>query len=524
MRGWGWTWATTVALLWPQLALPGGVGARREPNRLRPPGQHTASPSATIPSIREPPGAPRVASGPFPWPVLVERGFWQGPQEPGLEGASLGAHQPFSASGRLRSELPAVVCGGLGEIACPGLGPPTTESADLGVHGPAKHGVAILGTQVRSGRGWYWQPQGVAVAACLLPMRPEALFPRRAGESMEMGGGGRGAAREEARLAVSRTPLRTKGWHPVPSPRRLSAEAGLVALAPGVPCGTRNAASHPMHGCSQDLSHCGPCGHRKSWLCLESQNRPGASFQNGAAAAALARPPEASGPEFLDAHTTWLSFVRQPDDGATRKQCRGRDKQSQGLSGPPGPPGAETPRETLLREFQELLREATKRRLPGLPSGGPLAEAFHCRLPGPVRVDGRTLVELHGFQAPAADGTFLRGTGLSLASGRFTAPAATVFQFSASLHVGHSELKSRARPRVQDAIHVLICISSLCHHHTTLEAVEGLERRGGVFTVPVQGLLQLQAGQYVSIFVDNGSRAHLTVQSGSSFSGLLLGA
>lgn len=34
---------------------------------------------------------------------------------------------------------------------------------------------------------------------------------------------------------------------------------------------------------------------------------------------------------------------------------------------------------------------------------------------------------------------------------------------------------------------------------------------------------RLQAGQYASVFVDNGSGAALTIQSGSSFSGLLLG-
>lgn len=33
----------------------------------------------------------------------------------------------------------------------------------------------------------------------------------------------------------------------------------------------------------------------------------------------------------------------------------------------------------------------------------------------------------------------------------------------------------------------------------------------------------LQAGQYASVFVDNGSGTSLTIQSGSSFSGLLLG-
>lgn len=37
---------------------------------------------------------------------------------------------------------------------------------------------------------------------------------------------------------------------------------------------------------------------------------------------------------------------------------------------------------------------------------------------------------------PTAQGAFLRGSGLSLASGRFTAPVTAIFQFSASLHVG----------------------------------------------------------------------------------------
>lgn len=139
--------------------------------------------------------------------------------------------------------------------------------------------------------------------------------------------------------------------------------------------------------------------------------------------------------------------------------------------------------------------------LPEGPGGRPAAEAFHCRLRGPVQVDEKTLVELQGFQAvsvrgpgawpldrtpplrpgplphqagvvcpwgpfrpadargalvgaagcgrpalqpdaplpslqPTAQGAFLRGSGLSLASGRFTAPVTAIFQFSASLHVG----------------------------------------------------------------------------------------
>lgn len=37
---------------------------------------------------------------------------------------------------------------------------------------------------------------------------------------------------------------------------------------------------------------------------------------------------------------------------------------------------------------------------------------------------------------PTTQGAFLRGSGLSLASGRFTAPVTAIFQFSASLHMG----------------------------------------------------------------------------------------
>ncbi|XP_054440388.1 adipolin [Pteronotus mesoamericanus] len=241
------------------------------------------------------------------------------------------------------------------------------------------------------------------------------------------------------------------------------------------------------------------------------------------------KPPEASGPEFSDAHMTWLNFVRRPDDRASQKRCRGRDKKPPGSPGPPGPAGAEVTQEALLREFREMLREATERRSSGLwgsllpeGTGGRLvAEAFHCRLKGPVLVDKKTLVELQGFQAPTAPGAFLRGSGLSLASGRFTAPATAIFQFSASLHLDRRGLQGRARAR--DTVRVLVCIESLCHRHTSLEAISGLDGSGRIFTVLVQGLLQLQAGQYASVFVDNGSSTALTIQSGSSFSGLLLG-
>lgn len=58
------------------------------------------------------------------------------------------------------------------------------------------------------------------------------------------------------------------------------------------------------------------------------------------------------------------------------------------------------PAEATERRFLGLLgpwlSEGTGRRL--------VAEAFHCALKGPMVVDEKTLVELHGFQAVSACG------------------------------------------------------------------------------------------------------------------------
>lgn len=58
----------------------------------------------------------------------------------------------------------------------------------------------------------------------------------------------------------------------------------------------------------------------------------------------------------------------------------------------------------------------------------------------------------------------------------------------------------------------------------SLEVIAGLESNSKIFTVYVHGLLQLQAGQYTSIFVDNSAGAPITIQNGSDFMGMLMGA
>ncbi|KAF1442072.1 Adipolin, partial [Pygoscelis papua] len=262
---------------------------------------------------------------------------------------------------------------------------------------------------------------------------------------------------------------------------------------------------------------------------------------------------ESPDPRIADPRRTWISFVHRPDDGNTSKRrCKGKDKKLRGLVGPPGPPGpqgppgapgAEVTREVLLQEFKEILKEAIERRaslaISAHPSQLPplllsleevsphrrVEEAFHCKLKGQVIVDKKTLVELQNFQSPLAKGAFLRGTGLNLATGLLLHLSGSTEKFSVdNTHQYHSELKSKVQLRARDNVRVLICIESLCHRYTSLEVIAGLESNSKIFTIYVHGLLQLQAGQYTSIFVDNSAGAPITIQNGSDFMGMLMGA
>ncbi|NWZ43836.1 ADIPL protein, partial [Brachypodius atriceps] len=235
---------------------------------------------------------------------------------------------------------------------------------------------------------------------------------------------------------------------------------------------------------------------------------------------------EAAEPRLTDPRRTWISFVHRPDDGNnSKRRCKGKDKKLRGLVGPPGPPGpqgppgapgAEVTREVLLQEFKEILKGKRFRKVKGSKRV--------------LKVKaGRVLLDLGSSPAlslpqPLAKGAFLRGSGLNLATGRFTAPVGGIYQFSANIHIDHSELKSKVQLRARDNVRVLICIESLCHTHTSLEVIAGLESNSKIFTIHVHGLLQLQAGQYTSIFVDNSAGAPLTIQQGSDFMGMLMGA
>ncbi|NWX89327.1 ERFE protein, partial [Nothoprocta ornata] len=124
---------------------------------------------------------------------------------------------------------------------------------------------------------------------------------------------------------------------------------------------------------------------------------------------------------------------------------------------------------------------------------------------------------------PEREGTFHRGLGLNLTSGQYTAPVTGYYTFMATLHIVHQGHHRKGQQCGRNRLRALICVQSLCQHHSSLETVSRLESSGDLFTVSVSGVLYLQAGQYASVFIDNASRLPLTVQSGSSFSAVLLG-
>eukprot|EP00057_Strongylocentrotus_purpuratus_P022046 XP_011676520.1 PREDICTED: adipolin [Strongylocentrotus purpuratus] len=150
--------------------------------------------------------------------------------------------------------------------------------------------------------------------------------------------------------------------------------------------------------------------------------------------------------------------------------------------------------------------------------------AFHCKLSRDLDIPGKSLIEVVNFRTPMDTGSFRRGRGLDVRSGRFTAPRTAIYQLSANLHIGQrlSDVKSRElKPR--DNVRLLICINSMCQRHTSLEFVSGMESNSRVFTVAVSGLLRLEEGQYASVYIDNSSGRRIEIQVGSDYSGVLMG-
>ena len=74
----------------------------------------------------------------------------------------------------------------------------------------------------------------------------------------------------------------------------------------------------------------------------------------------------------------------------------------------------------------------------------------------------KACISLCFFEQELSSGTFIRGTGVQLISGRFLAPYTAIYRFQASLQIGRAKDVS-LKPR--DAISAAVCINNDCDNN-----------------------------------------------------------
>ncbi|XP_044075582.1 adipolin isoform X4 [Siniperca chuatsi] len=202
-----------------------------------------------------------------------------------------------------------------------------------------------------------------------------------------------------------------------------------------------------------------------------------------------------------------------------------------GLPGPPGPPGPQGPPgppAPLLPQQQELIQEL-QLKLRDMAAGVCLlcdrpprvSTSFLSRLLQPVTVPRRSLLELQPFSQPSdSERSLQRGQSFNTSTGRYTAAVSGFYQLTSSLLI---ESGDRVQVRLRDSVRAAICIESLCQSNLSVESVMGVAAAGGTFSILLTGTLYLQAGEYVSVFVDNATGSSISVLQDSLFSGILLG-
>ncbi|XP_068605372.1 erythroferrone [Brachionichthys hirsutus] len=229
--------------------------------------------------------------------------------------------------------------------------------------------------------------------------------------------------------------------------------------------------------------------------------------------------------------SSWLIFRSNSNKGDNRRSKGSRRTSKHGLPGPPGPPGPQGPPgppAPLLPQQQELIQELQVK-LKDVASGvcflcdrpPRVATSFLSRPLQVVTVPRRSLIELQSFRQPSdSEQSLQRGQNFNSSTGRYTAPVSGFYQLTASLLI---ESGDRIQIRMRDSVKAAICIESLCQTNLSIESVMGVAAAGGTFSILLTGTLYLQAGEYVSVFVDNGTGSVIGVLQDSLFSGILLG-
>ncbi|KAL3989190.1 hypothetical protein ACER0C_013508 [Sarotherodon galilaeus] len=238
-----------------------------------------------------------------------------------------------------------------------------------------------------------------------------------------------------------------------------------------------------------------------------------------------------SEPGRVSPHSSWLIFRRNSNRGDNRRSKGPRRTSKHGLPGPPGPPGPQGPPgppAPLLPQQQELIQEL-KVKLKDMAGGIRLqcdhpprvSTSFLSRLLQSIAIPRRSLLELQPFSKPSdSEQSLQRGRSFNSSTGRYTAPVSGFYQLTASLLI---ESGDRVQVRLRDSVKAAICIESLCQSNLSVESVMGVAAAGGTFSMLLTGTLYLQAGEYVSVFVDNATGSAISILQDSLFSGILLG-
>ncbi|KAE8290430.1 Erythroferrone Complement C1q tumor necrosis factor-related protein 15 Myonectin Precursor [Larimichthys crocea] len=218
--------------------------------------------------------------------------------------------------------------------------------------------------------------------------------------------------------------------------------------------------------------------------------------------------------------SSWLIFRRNSNKGDNRRtKGTSRTSRTSGASRPPRP---------LLPQQQELIQEL-QIKLRDMAAGvcflcdrpPRVSTSFLSRLSQAVGVPRRSLLELQPFSQPSdSEQSLQRGQRFNSSTGRYTAPVSGFYQLTASLLI---ESGDRTQVRIRDSVRAAICIESLCQSNLSVESVMGVAAAGGTFSILLTGTLYLQAGEYVSVFVDNATGSAISVLQDSLFSGILLG-
>lgn len=230
--------------------------------------------------------------------------------------------------------------------------------------------------------------------------------------------------------------------------------------------------------------------------------------------------------------SSWLLFRKNSNKGDNRRSKGPRRTSKHGLPGPPGPPGPQGPPgppAPLLPQQQQLIQDL-KGKLQDLAGEvcvlcdrpPRVSTSFLSRLQATVSVPRRSLLELQPYSKPVleAEHSVQRGHSFNVSSGRYTAPVSGFYLLTASLLI---ESGDRVQVRLRDNIRAAICIESLCQSNLSVASVMGVAAAGGTFSILLTGTLYLQTGEYVSVFVDNGTGSSINVLPDSLFSGIIFG-